>query len=95
MELKLLFHKLEDNIKKRLEADAVIVKLDSINREGNLYVTSIVKMNENEYLKTPPLLLSNLLISPLYITNNYLELFLNPIEGGSEYLKAQKLFESL
>lgn len=63
-----LFTSTEEIIKENLAAQAVKMKLDSINREGNLYFSCIVQIDESTYYKATNLALVWLFLNgPQYI----------------------------
>ncbi len=60
MDLHELFYHSESQIKKTYNAEYAKVKLDSFDREGNVYIVVKVKLIDENILKTQPLLLVKL-----------------------------------
>lgn len=81
----------EEAIKESLAAQEVKVKMDAIDRQGNLSFICIVKMNESNYYQTSRLGLTGLFLKgPQYIVNN-----LKRVDDDQEIEKAKWVIKKL
>lgn len=95
--LKKLFNQIEEQLKTDAEVDAVAVKvkLQSIDRKGNLFIVARVQKKNGEYFRTHPIHLDRVINVGLIPAVIYIKMWLYKVTDDWEYSRIRRFFIKL
>src|SRR5690606_12808592 len=95
--LKKLFNQIEEQLKTDAEVDAVAVKvkLQSIDRKGNLFIVARVKKKNGAYYRTHPIHIDRIINVGLIPAAIYIKVCLYKVTDDWELSRMRRFFKKL